>query len=177
MTEDKIFSSQQAKFEAALSALNEGLQTKGRLKNYDKVQRKIGRLIQQYARVGSQYHIEVNASKTRPHTTPPTWFGNAMNRPSKKTERKEPTSFVPVNPSGRMSGVCAPTGCSMKSNKPFDRSKPNLGLRPIHHQLASRVKSHLFVYLSARLPCRAYPPNALKAIRPFTSDGKAFDSV
>ena len=58
MTEDKILSSQQAKFEAALSTLNEGLQTQGRLKNYDKVQRKIGRLIQQYARVGSQYHIE-----------------------------------------------------------------------------------------------------------------------
>ena len=163
MTEDKILSSQQAKFEAALSTLNEGLQTQGRLKNYDKVQRKIGRLIQQYARVGSQYHIEVNASKTHPHNA-----ANLVWKRNKQAMEKDRTKgayLLRTSQSQWSDERCLRTYWLLNEVEQTFRSlKTELGLRPIHHQLASRIKSHLFISVLAYHAC-AYPSNALKAIR------------
>ena len=163
MTEDKILSSQQAKFEAALSTLNEGLQTQGRLKNYDKVQRKIGRLIQQYARVGSQYHIEVNASKTHPHNA-----ANLVWKRNKQAMEKDRTKgayLLRTSQSQWSDERCLRTYWLLNEvETDLSLAQNRIGITP--HSPSTRLPSQKpFVYLSARLPCRAYPANAVKAIR------------
>ena len=47
------------RFEKELRSLHEGLSQPRRLKSYENVQRKVGRLVERYKQVASQYSVEV----------------------------------------------------------------------------------------------------------------------
>lgn len=64
------------RFEEALNSLAKGLSLKGRLKRYDLVQRKVGRLIEQFAPVGSHYDVEVIADAKQKIALDLTWKKN-----------------------------------------------------------------------------------------------------
>lgn len=135
------------RFEEALQKLNNGLHKKSCLKKHDKVMEKIGRLKQKYSRVGRQYTISVekddssaNATNIRwkkqaaPNTTD-TYPGVYCLRTS-QTDWDETTLWKTYTMLTDLEAV-------------FRSLKSELGLRPIHHQIADRVSGHLFITLLA----------------------------
>ena len=136
----------QSRFEKELKHLSSGLTQKGRLKNYEKVTVKVGRLKEKYKRISSHYEITVKKEKESEQASSVTW--------ALRTEKID----------DRFSGVY----CLRSSVKDMDEKtlwktyvmlteveaafrcmKSELGLRPVHHQLEHRVDGHLFITLLA----------------------------
>ena len=53
------------RFTKELQKLSDGLARKGTIKNYDKINQKIGRLKEKYAKVALQFYIKVTADEKR----------------------------------------------------------------------------------------------------------------
>ena len=66
-TGDRILDTRRAKFEAALKTLHEGLSKPRCVKEYDKVQRRLGRELERHKRVSYQYKIDVLRKKDSTH--------------------------------------------------------------------------------------------------------------
>ena len=58
-TEDLILSAKQARFEAKLASLHEGLAVPGRTKKYERVLERMGRIRERHAKVSRQYDVQV----------------------------------------------------------------------------------------------------------------------
>jgi hypothetical protein len=65
------------RFEDALKHLETGLYIKGRLKKYDKVIKKIGRLKQKYSKASKLYKIDVSKDKKNGNAVKINWIRNA----------------------------------------------------------------------------------------------------
>jgi transposase len=135
------------RFEDALKHLEIGLTKKGRLKKYDKVLEKIGRLKQKYSKVSKLYKINVVEDKKNGNATKINW-----------TRKSEPDT------KDGLPGVY----CLRTSHKEFDEKtlwqtytmltdleavfrslKSELGIRPVFHQVTERVTGHLFISVLA----------------------------
>lgn len=132
-----------SRFEEDLQKLAAGLQKKRCLKKYDKVMVKIGRLRQKYARVSRQYEIAVERDE---HS------GNAVNITWHRQPAPETTDTFPGVYCLRTShtdwdeATLWQTYTMLTDLEAVFRSlKSELGLRPVHHQLAKRVAGHLFI--------------------------------
>ncbi len=64
---DQIVGAKRAKFEEAIAHLNAGLALPRRLKNFDKVQIRVGRLIEKYKQVAYQYDVKVTRKASSTH--------------------------------------------------------------------------------------------------------------
>ena len=131
------------RFEKALKHLESGLQVKGRLKKYDKVLEKIGRIKQKNPKASKLYKIDVfHDEKT----------GNAVKIKWEKKANPETKDGFP--------GVY----CLRTSHKDLDEKtlwktytmltdleavfrslKSDLGMRPVFHQITERITGHLFI--------------------------------
>ena len=135
------------RFEEALLYLHEGLSKKRRLKKYDKVIEKIGRLRQQFSKASQSYKIEIQKDEKTGNATKIKW------------ELKPSPGTIDTHP-----GVyCLRTSHSELDEKQlwktytmltdlesvFRSLKSELGLRPIHHQLDDRIIGHLFITVLA----------------------------
>lgn len=133
------------RLEAQLEHLAEGLQRKGRVKNYDKVLTRIGRLRQRYSRVARYYDIRVEKDATNGNATTLQW-----------------TRIVP--PEDTLPGVyCLRTNQAQWDEATlwhtytmltdleavFRSLKSELGLRPVYHHKSARVDAHLFISVLA----------------------------
>ena len=133
------------RLEAELQSLAEGLHQPRRVKDYDKVLIRIGRLRQRYARVARYYDISVTKDEATGRATALHW------------QRLVPTEDI-------LPGVC----CLRTDRKDWDDStlwqtytmltdleavfrslKSELGLRPVYHHLSKRVDAHLFITVLA----------------------------
>ena len=135
------------RFEDSLRYLDEGLKIKRRLKKYDKVMIKIGRLQQQFSKAAKLYTITVTKDKEsgnakavkwnlKPaHDTKDTYPGVYCLRTS-HTDWDESTLWKTYTMLTDLEAV-------------FRSLKSELGLRPVHHQLADRVSGHLFISVLA----------------------------
>ncbi len=136
----------QKRFEVDLEHLRSGLIQKGRIKNYEKVTEKIGRLKEKYKGISSHYDFTIEKEK------------NGENASSIKWALREKKA------EDRFSGVyCLRTSLQGLDEKnlwktyimlteveeAFRCMKSELGLRPVHHQLEHRVDGHLFITLLA----------------------------
>ena len=136
----------QLRLEEDLSHLNSGLLKKGRVKNYDKVTEKVGRLKEKYKGISSFYSIDVQKEEKGENASAITW--------NLKEEKVK----------DRFSGVyCLRTSVKNMDAKSlwktytmlteveaaFRCMKSELGLRPVHHQREDRVDGHLFITLLA----------------------------
>jgi len=133
--------------EEALRKLNGGLHKKRCLKKYDKVMVKIGRLRQKFSRASKQFVITVekddisgNASKitwlrTQTPNTTDTYPGVYCLRTS-QTDWDESTLWSTYTMLTDLEAV-------------FRSLKSELGMRPVHHQIAARVSGHLFITVLA----------------------------
>ena len=135
------------RFEAELQKLNNGLHKKRCIKKHDKVMEKIGRLRQKYSRVSQQYTISVEKDDAGGNAIKITW----QQKPTPNTTDTYPgvyclrTSHTEWDESTLWKTYTMLTDLEAV----FRSLKSELGLRPVHHQLADRVSGHLFITVLA----------------------------
>ncbi len=136
-----------ANFEEALTHLASGLQIKGRMKKYDKVVEKIGRLKQKFSRVSSQYRIDVVTDEKTGNAIQLTW----QRRTDQNTRKRLPgvyrlrTSHKDLDEKFLWHTYTLLTDLEAV----FRSLKSELGIRPVYHQVTERVTGHLFISVLA----------------------------
>ena len=135
------------RFEAELQKLANGLSKKRCLKKYDKVMVKIGRLRQKYSRVSSQYTITVKQDEKSGNASDIIW----QRRPAPETTDTHPGVYcLRTSQTGWDESTLWNTYTMLTDLEAVFRSlKSELGLRPVHHQIAKRVSGHLFITVLA----------------------------
>ena len=131
------------RFEDALQSLNDGLSIKRRLKKYDKVVEKIGRLKQQFSKAAKLYIVTVAKDETTGHAAKITW----QRKPAPDTTDTYPGVYcLRTSQAGWDETTLWKTYTMLTDLEAVFRSlKSELGLRPVHHQIADRVSGHLFI--------------------------------
>lgn len=134
----------QKKFEDELIHLNDGLCKKRRMKKYQSVCEKIGRLKNRYSRISQYYKIHVEADVDKQNATRIVW----------ELDENAVTS--------RFSGLYCLRAYGLdwtdsrlwhtyvmltRVEDAFRCLKSEIGLRPIYHQKEGRVDGHLFITL------------------------------
>ena len=134
------------RYEEQLQSLHEGLTTPRRLKSYDKVVRKAGRLEQQYKLVASQYKVTVEKGE-KGRAAAVRW------EPSQgylQRERVRGTSLLRTSRVEWGDERIVAEYCRLAEIEATFRSfKEELGLRPLYHRLERRVAGHLFLTVLA----------------------------
>ncbi|MCP5019596.1 MAG: IS1634 family transposase, partial [Ketobacter sp.] len=135
------------RFEQSLQTVADGLHKKGKLKRYDKVLVRIGRLKEKYARAAQHYEIKVTPDPDSDNAKAIHWT------------RKEKPNTQATHP-----GVyCLRTDLDDWDEKTlwntytmltdleavFRSMKTELGMRPIYHHKEDRVSGHIFITLIA----------------------------
>ena len=135
------------RFEDAIKNLESGLQKKGCLKKYDKVIEKIGRIKQKYSKASKLYKINVVKDEQN---------GNAI-------KINYVRQVIPDTNDGFPGVYCLRTShMELDENTlwstytmltdleaVFRSLKSELGLRPVYHQITTRVTGHLFISVLA----------------------------
>ena len=130
----------QERFEKALQQLKEGLQKKGRRKNYLKIIERISRLKQKYSRVSQHYDIRVE--KDDHHAKQITWTCDTESL----NQRHKGTYCLRVHGIDWKEEKLWKTYVMLtKVEEGFRCLKSELGLRPIYHQKETRIEGHLFI--------------------------------
>ena len=133
------------RFTKELQKLSDGLTKKGRIKKYDRINQKIGRLKEKYSKAALQFDIKIIADDKKEKVTQLTW----EHQPDKQS--KEPGIY------------CIRTNQTKLNNKEiwdtyrmlndveaaFRTLKTDLGLRPIYHQKTDRISGHIFISVLA----------------------------
>ena len=135
------------RFEENLHKLDDGLHKKKCLKKYDKVMVKIGRLREKYSRVSRQYTISVVKDEKSGNATKITW----LQQPTSDTTDTYPGVYcLRTSQSDWDESTLWNTYTMLTDLEAVFRSlKSELGLRPVHHQIAKRVSGHLFITVLA----------------------------
>ena len=135
------------RFEKALQYINDGLPIKRRLKKYDKVIEKIGRLKQQYSKAAKLYTVSVEKDKESGNARKITW----QRKPAPDTTDTNPGVYcLRTNQADWDESTLWNTYTMLTDLEAVFRSlKSELGLRPVHHHIAERVSGHLFITLLA----------------------------
>jgi transposase len=136
-----------SRFEEELLKLSNGLYKKRCLKKYDKVMVKIGRLRQKYSKVSSRYTISVKKDDKTGNATEITW----QQQPKPETTDTHPGVYcLRTSQTGWDESTLWKTYTMLTDLEAVFRSlKSELGLRPVHHQIARRVSGHLFITVLA----------------------------
>jgi transposase len=135
------------RFEDALHYLNQGLPIKRRLKKYDKVVEKIGRLKQQFSKAAKLYTVSVEKDDKSGNACKITWQRN----PDLNTTDTYPGVYcLRTSQTDWDEKTLWKTYTMLTDLEAVFRSlKSELGLRPVHHQIADRVSGHLFITVLA----------------------------
>lgn len=135
------------RFEDALQYLHDGLAIKRRLKKYDKVIEKIGRLKQQFSKAAKLYTISVEKDKKSGNAVEITW----QRKSAPDTTDTYPGVYcLRTNQADLDEATLWKTYTMLTDLEAVFRSlKSELGLRPVHHQIADRVSGHLFITVLA----------------------------
>lgn len=135
------------RFEDALDYLNQGLDIKRRLKKYDKVVEKIGRLKQQYSKAAKLYSVQVEKDDETGNAKKITW----QSKPAPQTTDSFPGVYcLRTSQTDWDESTLWNTNTMLTDLEAVFRSlKSELGLRPVYHQLEQRVSGHLFICVLA----------------------------
>ncbi len=160
--DDAILAKQRERFEGELQALHEGLSRPRCTKRYENVNERLGRLKERYKRVSGQYDITVEKAAPAPESK----------GAKKKGAHKQPTraSAVTWQRNRKHAGSDAKAGTYVlrtshadwdlerivqtywkltELEATFRSLKAEIGLRPIWHSKASRIRAHLFLAVLA----------------------------
>lgn len=135
------------RFEEELRRLHSGLHKKYCTKKYEKVVEKLGRLKQQYSRSAQHYQITVDKDKKTGNASQVAW----KRKDKQNTQATHPgvyglrTNHTQLDESALWHTYTMLT----ELEAVFRCLKSELGLRPVHHQITSRVTGHLFITLLA----------------------------
>jgi transposase len=135
------------RFEDALQYLSDGLTIKRRLKKYDRVVEKIGRLKQQFSKAAKLFTVSVTKDNKSGNAAKITW----QRKPAPDTTDTYPGVYcLRTSQTGWDESTLWKTYTMLTDIEAVFRSlKSELGLRPIHHQIAKRVSGHLFITVLA----------------------------
>lgn len=135
------------RFEAALQSLADGLEKKGCTKRYDKVQQRIGRLKEKYARAAQHYTIDVTRDNESGNATAICW--TRQEKPH--SQATHPGVYcLRTNLDGWDEAALWKTYTMLTDLEAVFRSlKSELGMRPIYHHKQKRVNGHIFITLIA----------------------------
>jgi len=135
------------RFEEDLQKLRNGLHKKRCLKKYDKVMIKIGRLRQKYSRISGQYTISVTKDEKSGNACQITW----QRKPTPETTDTHPGVYcLRTSQTDWDESTLWNTYTMLTDLEAVFRSlKSELGMRPVHHQIAKRVSGHLFITVLA----------------------------
>jgi len=135
------------RFEDALQHLNNGLTIKGRLKKYDKVVEKIGRIKQRFSKAAKLYTVSVEKDEESGNAGKVTWH----RKPAPDTTDTYPGVYCLRTSHADWDEAALWKTYTMLTDLEavFRSLKSELGLRPVHHQIADRVSGHLFITLLA----------------------------
>ena len=135
------------RFLEALQQLNNGLHKKKCLKRYDKVMVKIGRLREKYSRVAKLYTIDVEKDDSTGNATKISWM---QTLPQNTTDTHPGVYCLRTSQADWDEATLWKTYTMLTDLEAVFRSlKSELGLRPVHHQIADRVTGHLFITVLA----------------------------
>lgn len=132
-------------FEEALRKINDGLGQKRTVKDYDKIQQRIGRLKEKYARAAQYYNVEVDRDEETNRATAVRWVREELTDDTlpgvyclrtNQSEWDDKTLWQTYTTLTELEGV-------------FRSLKSELGLRPVFHRTADRITSHLFITVLA----------------------------
>lgn len=134
-------------FETALQALAAGLTKPRATKDPDKIQQRIGRAKEKYARAAQHYTIDLMLDAAGETVTAMTWTkdpkpNSAMANPGVyrlRTTLTEPDDATLWRIYAMLTNLEAV----------FRSLKTDLGLRPVYHQIERRVEGHLFISVLA----------------------------
>jgi len=134
-------------FEAALQSLALGLTKPRSTKDPAKIQERIGRAKEKYARAAQHYTVELTLDDTGKAVTAITWTkapkpNSAMANPGVyclRTTLTEPDDATLWRIYSMLTNLEAV----------FRSLKTDLGLRPVYHQIQRRVEGHLFISVLA----------------------------
>jgi transposase len=134
-----------SRLEADLQYLAEGLLRPRRVKNYDKVLTRIGRLRQRYSRVARYYDIRLEKDEASGNATALVWTRIVP------TEDTLPGVYcLRTNQADWDESTLWHTYTMLTDLEAVFRSlKSELGLRPVYHHKSARVDGHLFISVLA----------------------------
>jgi hypothetical protein len=142
------------RFETVLQNIDKGINSKGGIKNYDKVVEKTGRLKEKYPGIQKQYHIEVLKnpevlnSKGKPK--PLTASGIKWTRLEQTEDQENGVYFIRTNLElDDETLIWRIYNAIREIEASFRCLKTDLDLRPIFHQTDSAVLAHLNLGLLA----------------------------
>ena len=136
-----------ARFEAALQKLADGLSKPRGTKKIAKINERIGRAKERYARAARHYQITVTADDSDKKVKAITWKkqniqGSATTHPG--------VSCLRTTLAGLDDATLWRTYTMLTNLESVFRSlKTDLGLRPVYHQIEQRVEGHLFISVLA----------------------------
>ena len=143
----RILNRKRARFEAALKDLNAGLSVPRRMKQYDRVLRKVGRLEEQYKQVAYPYKIEVTRAPNGTHARAVTFTHQsvydartaALGGYVLRTNRTDWSLDTIVRTCWDLAEI----------ERTFRSLKSELGVRPVWHRIDDRIAAHLFLSVLA----------------------------
>ncbi len=144
---DQIVGAKRVKFEEAIAHLNAGLALPRRLKNFDKVQIRVGRLIEKYKQVAYQYDVKVTRKAGSTHAEKIC----LTQRPAYEACTEALGGYVLRTSHAEWSvKKIAQTYWQLgEIERTFRTMKSDLGLRPIYHSRDLRIEAHLFLSILA----------------------------
>jgi len=142
-----IYTKQATAFEAVLQTLAAGLTKPRATKDPAKIQQRIGRAKEKYARAAQHYTVELTLDDASKTVTAMTWTkapkpNSAMANPGVyclRTTLTEPDDATLWRIYSMLTNLEAV----------FRSLKTDLGLRPVYHQIERRVEGHLFISVLA----------------------------
>ena len=156
ITANAILKKNRQQCEAALQHLHDGLSKPGFLKNYDRVQQSIGRIMQRYPQVSRQYDVRVTKdTTTKGSATRGVGTKASTVTFSRKQQYDDATAGVgsyvlrTSHSDWNLERILRAYWRLTEIEATFRSLKSELGLRPIWHSKDSRISSHLFITVLA----------------------------
>jgi len=144
---DQILERKRTEFEASIAYLNEGLTVKGRPKNQQVIEKKVGKLTHKYRKVARQYDVKVVQKKDH---------SNAERIQIKRRSAYDEYSDASGGYILRTSHTdwdCETVARTYwrlgEIEQTFRSMKSDLGLRPFYHRSQAQIEAHLFLSILA----------------------------
>jgi hypothetical protein len=129
----------------ALDSLNEGLQKPGTIKLIEKIWERVGRLKELHKRASPRYDVKVNHDKGKATCVSYTKVSSTQIE-----DKLSGVYFIRTNHQHKSeSQIWDIYNTIREVESTFRCLKSDLNLRPIHHQLDHRIKSHIYLAILA----------------------------
>ena len=148
--EDAILRKKRERFEAALRKLHAGLSKPRYLKRYDRVLEKVGRLKETHSLVAKQYEIKVKkGEKQRGKVLAQAVTLRRSAEHERGTERAGSYVLRTSHTDWDLERVVRTYWRLTDIEATFRSLKGEVGLRPVYHTKAERIRAHLFIAVLA----------------------------